>query len=376
MMDLNDIRFFDLFSGIGGFRLGLERAGFRCAGFCEIDNYAAKLYKAYFNTSEEKYFKDATTIRTEELPDFDILCAGFPCQSFSIAGRRQGFDDSRGTMFFEIIRILKDKRPRYFILENVKGLLSHDCGKTFKTILELLTDLGYSVQWQLLNSKFFSVPQNRERVYIVGCYGTECIGKIFPISSSNEENSCENELNQFVETKGNSQGPRIYSAKGISPCLTASGGGQGGKAGLFFVNKPRFDEYKLSDTLQTLKVGGDTPIIRIKNGTKKGFDIAVPGDGISYAYSNSKTRRGRVGKGCSQTLDTNCNMALIDNYRLRRLTPLECFRLQGFPDEMVETGRKIGLSDSRLYKMAGNAVTVNVVEVIAKRLAEVINAST
>ena len=246
-------------------------------------------------------------------------------------------------------------------------------------LLKILSDIGYKVQWQLLNSKFFGVPQNRERVYIVGCYGDECIGKIFPISGASSKNSCtgpkgsivywknskekwvneeRNEvgtirtqsdlcrqplLKQLDETKGKGQAHRIYDSSGIGSCLTANGGGQGGKAGLYYV----------------------------KNGTKKGYDEARVGDGISLAYPESKLRRGRVGRGCSQTLDTSCNMGTIDNYRIRRLTPLECFRLQGFPDDMVECGRKIGLVDGHLYKMAGNAVTVNVIEAVARKLAEV-----
>ncbi len=367
------LRFFDLFSGIGGFRLGLERAGFKCVGYCEIDDYAAKLYKSYFDVSEEKYFKDATEIKTEELPDFDILCAGFPCQSFSIAGKRKGFEDSRGTMFFEIVRILKDKRPRYFILENVKGLLNHDCGKTFQKILKFLSDLGYTVEWQLLNSKFFSIPQNRERVFIVGCYGKECAGKIFPIKGITDETVGKIRKHPLT-SKNAHQGSRVYNPDGLGSCLIANAGS--GKTGLYFINKPRFDKYKGSDTVETLKVGGDTPHICVKNGTKKGYDEAILGDGINLAYPKSKTRRGRVCKGCSQTLDTNCNIGLIDNFSIRRLTPLECFRLQGFPDEIVQVGKKLGLADGHLYKMAGNAVTVNVVETIAKKLAEVDNAST
>ena len=149
------LTFLDLFSGIGGFKIALERAGFKSIGFCDNDEYANKLYRAYFKNDKELFYDDIRKINTSELPDFDILCAGFPCQSFSIAGKRRGFEDTRGTMFFEVARILKDKRPKYFILENVKGLLNHDGGKTFQTILKVLSDIGYSVQWQLLNSKFF-----------------------------------------------------------------------------------------------------------------------------------------------------------------------------------------------------------------------------
>lgn len=365
------LTFLDLFSGIGGFRIGLERVGFKSIGYCDCDEHANKLYKSYFDTSEELFFNDIRKIKTEELPDFDILCAGFPCQSFSIAGKRRGFDDTRGTMFFEVARILKDKRPRYFILENVKGLLNHCGGKTFQTILKILSDLGYQTQWQLLNSKFFGVLQNRERVYIVGCYGKECAGKIFPITGTGSENSCKIGLNQITETSNNPQGKRIYTTDGISPCITASHGNQAA-----FINKPRFDKYKESEIVETLKVGGDTPLLKLRNGTKQGFDEAGPGDGINLAFPKSKNRRGRVGKGCSQTLDTSCNMGTIDGCRIRRLTPLECFRLQGFPDEMVSVARTLGLADTHLYKMAGNAVTVNVVEAVARKLAEVINGRT
>lgn len=360
------LTFLDLFSGIGGFRIGLERAGFKSIGYCDNDKYANKLYKAYFNTEKELFFDDIRKINTEYLPDFDILCAGFPCQSFSIAGKRRGFEDTRGTMFFEVARILSDKRPRYFILENVKGLLSHEKGKTFQTILKILSDLGYSIQWQLLNSKFFNVPQNRERVYIVGYYGKECIGKIFPLTGCGSENISP--LNKSPLSFGVSQGGRIYTPNGISPCLTANGGGLGANTGLYFVSRIKYDKYKPSNILPCLLVCGDTPLIRVKNGTKSGFDIAEAGDGINLACPNSKTRRGRVGKQCSQTLDTHCNMGTIDNYRIRRLTPLECFRLQGFPDDMVETAKKINISDSQLYKMAGNAVTVNVVEAVAQKI--------
>lgn len=389
------LRFFDMFSGIGGFRLGLEKAGFKGVAYCEKDKYASMLYREFYDTQEETYFNDATTISTAELPNFDILCAGFPCQPFSIAGKRQGFTDNRGSMFFEITRILRDKRPSYFILENVKGLLNHQKGETFKSIIEVLTNLGYRVQWQLLNTKYFGLPQNRERVYIVGSITGKCLGKIFPLTGISSEDI--GKIRQHPVSKNKSQGTRIYYTDGlsISTCLTANGGGLGAKTGLYlvdddkrartgtasdssplssirFINKPRFNKYKTSNILQTLKVGGDIPLLRIKNGTKKGYAEAGIGDGINLAYSNSKTRRGRVGKQVSQTLDTHCNMGTIESdFRIRRLTPLECFRLQGFPDEMVAKAQEIGISNSQLYKMVGNAVSVTVVEAIARKLAEV-----
>lgn len=149
-----NIRFFDMFSGIGGFREGLNRAGgFSCVGHCEIDKYADRSYRAIFNTEGEWFCNDAKKIRPEELPEFDLLCGGFPCQAFSVAGKRQGFEDARGTLFFEIARLVKARRPPYLLLENVPGLLSHNKGATFNTILYTLYELGYHVEWQVLNSK-------------------------------------------------------------------------------------------------------------------------------------------------------------------------------------------------------------------------------
>ena len=146
------IRFFDMFAGIGGFRSGLEAiGGFECVGYCEIDPYARKAYKALYDTRGEKFYGDATKIIPEQLPDFELLCGGFPCQSFSIAGARRGFEDTRGTMFFEVARIAAVKRPKYLYLENVPGLLNHNSGGTFQVILNTLDDLGYDVTWQVLN---------------------------------------------------------------------------------------------------------------------------------------------------------------------------------------------------------------------------------
>ena len=163
------IKYFDIFAGIGGFRSGLEKAGgFQCVGYCEIDKYAKKAYETLYDTENEVYYDDARKIDPNELPDLDLICGGFPCQSFSIAGKRGGFDDARGTLFFEIARIAAVKKPKYLLLENVPGLLSHDQGRTFATILGTLDELGYDVVWEVLNSANFRVAQSRKRVYIVG----------------------------------------------------------------------------------------------------------------------------------------------------------------------------------------------------------------
>lgn len=226
------IRFFDMFAGIGGFRSGLEAVGgFECVGYCEIDKYANQAYKAIYDTKGELYFEDARTIKPCDLPDIDLICGGFPCQSFSIAGKRLGFDDdTRGTLFFEIARIAAVKRPAFLFLENVPGLLSHDGGRTFATILAALDELGYDVAWQVLNSKSFGVPQSRKRVYLVGYFRERCAGEIFSFTETNGT--------PLIQVLPGTQGNRIYSDQGVSITLTSGAGGFAGKSGLYEIGLP------------------------------------------------------------------------------------------------------------------------------------------
>ena len=206
-----EIRYADLFGGVGGFRLGIERANdlstrqgiqqrgneidlpnnkqklfstkqFTCVFYNDIDKYAVQTYNKNFKENYEA--TDIRTIKTSDIPDFDMLCAGFPCQAFSIAGKRRGFQDTRGTLFFEITRILEAKKPKIILLENVKGLLNHDKGQTFKIVLQTLDELGYETQWMVLNSKFFGVPQNRERVFIIGSKRGTSRSEILPFRKS------------------------------------------------------------------------------------------------------------------------------------------------------------------------------------------------
>ena len=316
------IKYFDMFAGIGGFRSGLEAiGGFECVGYCEIDKYANQAYEAIYDTGGELYFDDARKIVPEQLPDFNLLVGGFPCQSFSIAGARKGFDDTRGTLFFEIARIAAVKKPKYLFLENVPGLLNHDSGRTFETIIHTLDELGYDVCWQVLNIKNFG--------------------------------------------------------------------------------------------------------LLIKAKTKDGYQVAYPGDSIDTAFSGQNSRRGRVGNQIAHTLTTSATQAYyfidlnpdpklteiarcitarhdsgISNRKaehsgvfvestdftddekfavafvepngevhigkIRKLTPRECWRLQGFTDDQFDKAKATGLSDSRLYKMAENAVAVNVISKIGK----------
>ena len=325
---LRDMKYFDAFSGYGGFSLGIQKAyvevssrskvggikenqtgndekGERlesiqgetysasggqhstdtsdsenqrpphCVGYSEIDKYAIQVYQKHF--PDHKNYGDITKIHPQDIPDFDLLVGGFPCQAFSIAGKRAGFEDTRGTLIFDVLRILKEKHPRLVLLENVKGLLSHDGGRTFKTIITSLAELGYAVEWQVLNAKNFGVPQNRERVFIIGHLGGFGGRQVFPIGG---------------------ESPNIDKTEKLSE--------------------------QISNCLRT-------------------------------HYSNGKS---------NETYIRQINNPIVEiEPRIRRLTPTECERLMGLPDGWTK-----GVSDTQRYKLCGNGVVVNVVEEIVKRL--------
>ncbi len=362
------MRYFSMFTGVGGFELGFKYANktigfdkFKCIGFSEIDKYSNQVLKYRF--PEVKNYGDATKINPNKLPDFDMLCGGFPCQSFSIAGKRGGFKDTRGTLFFEIARILKVKKPKLVLLENVKGLLNHDKGETFKVILQTLGELGYGVQWVVLNSKFFGVPQNRERVFIIGNLRKTSKPKILPFR---EKGRKTNSSKEFPEP--------------ISNCLrTNYSNGKSNETYIKQLNNPKhsnnriYSEKGLSPSLNTMQGGSRQPKIKLKTNTKLGYDIAESRkDGIRLQFLESTTARGRVIKGASQALQTGSIPGVLDN-KIRRLTPIECCRLQGFPDDWVDwgidnEGNKVKISDTQKYKMMGNAVTTNVIKAIGEKL--------
>ncbi len=372
MTQESTIKFFDMFSGIGGFRAGLERAGgYACIGHCEIDKHADRAYRAVHNVKEsEVFYEDATTINPEEMPQFDLLCAGFPCQSFSIAGRRKGFDDQRGTLFFEIARVAGKRRPAYLLLENVPGLLSHDKGRTFTAILSTLSELGYHVEFQVLNSKDFGVPQSRKRLYIIGYLDPGCAGKVLPFPGTNPET-----LKLLIAGR---QDSRVYDPSGVSKTLLARAGGPGGKTGLYAVGcdwkKGVTGEIGSAYTLTASGYRGlnrrhtQNAVLEIKEATRSGRKEALPGDSVDLSFAGMNTRRGRVGKGIVHTLDTGCAQGVVTpQLRIRRLMPRECFRLQGFSEAQIDRLLSVD-SDTQAYKQAGNAVTVNVVHAIALRL--------
>lgn len=376
------MKFIDLFAGIGGFRYGLQKVeiesesssdnesgasqhgqrAFHCVWSNEWDKYANQIYTKHFGECDSR---DIRIVDTKDIPDHDLLCAGFPCQSFSIAGKRLGFEDTRGTMFFEIARIIRDKRPRYFLLENVKGLLSHDEGKTFQTILGVLSDLGYEYQWQVLNSKNFGVPQNRERVFIVGHLRETSRPEVFPIGESYSishqtkyakqagrsrisstidarygslRNAGETYLHYIGGIRGKrdmwlkdnkqnsrnfSQGQRVYSPDGIASTIAGNAGGLGGKTGLYAIPVLTPDRMEKRQNGRRFKNDGDPAF----------------------------------------TLTSQDKHGVYDGLNIRRLTPIECERLQGFPDNWTE-----GISDTQRYKCLGNAVTTLVITEIGRKL--------
>ena len=368
-----------MFAGIGGFRAGLDRAGgFQCVGHCEIDKYADASYRAIHDIRrEERYYPDARKIDPNDLPDFDLLCGGFPCQAFSSAGRRKGFEDTRGTLFFEIARLAQARRPAYLLLENVPGLLSHDQGRTFSAILATLNDLGYRVEWMVLNSADFHVPQVRKRVFIVGYLDPRCAGKILPVFGTDGK--------ALIQVLGGPQGSRVYDPGGAACTQTAGGGGKGVKTGLYLMEpataQPCFVDLCIGKPVRTENArcltarysqttlcnhrGERSGILLIQEATKRGYQEAEVGTSVDLAYPGSKTRAGRVN---SKAHDVASVQGIVERGgRIRRLMPRESLRLQGFAEEQIDKILAI-TSDAQAYKQAGNSVTVTVIEAIGRRI--------
>ena len=350
---------FSMFSGIGGFEVGLlmSKKDVELVGFSEVDKYAIEIFEKQFKGI--KNYGNATTINENELPNFDLLVGGFPCQAFSVAGKQRGFNDTRGTLFFDVARILKHKKPKHFILENVRGLLSHDSGRTFQTILKVLTDIGYLVQWEVCNSKNYGVPQNRERVYIVGHLREDSRPEVFPITKVGSENNQNNKPKEI--TKDMSMAYRVYDTDGVSTTLRAVGGGVGAKTGLYQVGVLK-DHNKLRETEKSTCIDSNY---------WKGLDNHAQRTGVEVRACLTpdrlkKRQNGRRFKDNEEpmfTLTGQDKHGVMINSQIRRLTPTECERLQGFPDGWTD-----GISDTQRYKCLGNAVTTNVVCEIAKRL--------
>lgn len=388
------MRFIDFFSGIGGFRLGMEMAGHECVGHCEIDKFANKSYIAMHSPKEsEWYADDIRRVNPGDLPKAEVYCFGFPCQAFSIAGKRRGFEDTRGTLFFEVMRLAKVRKPDILFAENVKGLLSHEGGRTFGTIIRTMDELGYDVEWQVCNSKNFGVPQNRERVFIIGHLRGRSFRKVFPFRNGNKEADnlqrqeagtittrtgegtavgtyvVENKQHAKIKQIGNcmptkkrdnpNQG-RVYDINGLSPCLNqGSGGGRQPYIayGIYTETSEKFKRPPIANISRTLKAN------------KHDAGVIYPVSSVEFLNKKQNGRRIKGNEESMFTLTTKDRHGVFEEekQKIRKLTPKECFRLQGFPDEYFERAAAVN-SDSQLYKQAGNSVTVNVIYEIARKL--------
>jgi DNA (cytosine-5)-methyltransferase 1 len=380
----------DLFSGIGGFHLGFERAGYEVTSyFSEIDKHAVAVYQHKFK--DATYVGSVTDVRGADLPNIDLITFGSPCQDFSLAGKRKGMDGERSSLILEAIRLITECQPRAFVWENVKGTFSSNDGEDFAAILQAFSNIGgYRLEWQLLNTSWF-LPQNRERIYLVG-YSTTPRGDwggVFPIGEGAE----------LSDQKKRNKSQREASSKAEDSIARAL---------------PAHVGYGSEDTFVEVNP------LKIKVANKKGYQEAEDGDAIRLYQPNSETQRGRVGKGVAHTLETtgqqgvvqpkiigytrdakgkvtdrhlkdeagtihsssgsggNTDQYVID-YRIRRLTPIECERLQGFPDNHTEYGIYDGevkkMSNTQRYKQCGNAVTVDVVKAVAQQLIPIYNAN-
>lgn len=373
------MNFIDICSGIGGFRSALEMNGHNCLAFAEIDKFAKQSYRAIYDTDGEEDLDDITTITDEHFRLYrgrcDIITGGFPCQAFSIAGHRRGFDDTRGTVFFHIARAIKEIQPSYVLLENVKGLFSHDKGRTFGTIIQALDELGFVSEWGMFNSKYWGVPQNRERVYILVTRKDKFKGPVlFDLLKQQTEvttrliDVLEDEVDEkyyFSEEKLEKltldinltidEEPRISIVENTS------------RTNYYAANI--YDSYGLSTTVAARDYMGPKQIA-VREATKQGYALAEQGDSVNVSYPTSKTRRGRVGKQVAQTIQAGeANQGVVmEDIRIRKLTALEHWRLQGFKDEQFYKAKESGVSNSQLYKQAGNAVSVPVVDAIVKCL--------
>jgi DNA (cytosine-5)-methyltransferase 1 len=356
------------FSGVGAFNQALRRLGVQYHEIfaCDMDKFARETF--IHNYGEPDYYP--TNVYQREIPSesLDIYMTSPPCQAFSLAGNRLGKDDKRGVLFFNSHEFIQKNQPRFFIFENVKGLLSDDNGNTFNEWLNLLggksvngvpvlfpheESVPYHLYWKVLNAKDHGVPQNRERVFLIGIRDDKDNHFRFPV-----EEHLTKRLKDVLEE--HIQDKYFLSDKKIQYLLRTEGT-------TFDVNSNilKKDLPNESRTIQSgyWKGARDAQFIKVKSATAKGYEEATEGDSISLAHPGSETRRGRVGHGVAQTVDTGSTQGVLNDYRIRRLTPRECFRLMDFPDTFTWT-----VSDSQAYKQAGNSIVVNVLYKLLKNL--------
>lgn len=379
-----ELTFIDLFAGVGMARMGMEQAGFKCVYTCEFDKHKRKEYEIIHGNIPEGC--DIRDVRAADIPRADVWFFGAPCQDFSLAGLRKGLGGDRSSLIGEVFRLIEEKaedKPEWLVYENVKGMLSSNNGWDFLSILLEMDRLGYDIEWQTLNTKDFGIPQNRERVYTIGHLRTSGRKQILPITSTDGQD-CNTKINIVGSTDPGrkiQQRKYIYGDDGLMGCLTATDYKEPKIVQIGRIESDKrenpsayrvYDNQGLSPCLNTMQGGGREPHVLVKSATKCGYEVATVGDGINFAYPNSKLRRGRVGKGCAQTLDRSCNQGVFiqdgEEYVIRKLTPKECMRLQGVPDEYTDKLIQAGISDSQIYKAAGDGLSVPIAKEIGERI--------
>jgi DNA (cytosine-5)-methyltransferase 1 len=333
------MRFLDLFAGVGGIRLGMEQAGHKCVGWVEWDKFARKSYIAVHNPTNEYTEKDINDIKASDLPIADCWCYGFPCQDISVAGKQGGFTNGkRSSLFFKVtglIRELKEEdKPSYLFIENVKNLLSINKGWDFAKLQIELDEIGYDVEWDVLDSAEV-VPQHRERIFIIGHLRGRSTRKVFPISRQGGETSNEiKEITKVNKNRHSSEGNSVLDINGLGQTISATS----------FKHVMKIAINQVGNISDSKSYNGNPQVGRVYGA-----------DGISPTL-NTMQGGGLVPK------------ILIENTKIRKITPLEAWRLQGFPDWAFKRAEQAGLSDSQLYKQAGNGVTVPVIKAIANKM--------
>ena len=423
------MKFIDWFAGIGGFRRGMELAGHECVGFCEFDKFATASYiSMHLLTDEQRkrldelpqkkrqkeilndeyrngewYANDVRRVCADDIPKADCWCFGFPCQDISVAGKQLGFQGNRSSLFFRVMYLIgqleEENKPTYLFIENVKNLLSVNGGWDFARLLVEMDRKGYDAEWQVLNSKDFGVPQNRERCFIIGHLRGRSTAKVFPVEGTDGENSV-----QIVGHKdGYRRNAQVFAPEGATEALDT---GQGGERG-HHVTLPCFIDLcyegsQMTEQARCLKAryykgmanhaGQDSgiaiPVLTPDRAEKRQNGRRFKDDGEPMFTLTGQDRNGiaiEVKEATANTLDTSCNQGIFVQVSdelivyavwyeklkcyiaIRKLTPKECFRLQGWADDYFEKAAFVN-SDSQLYKQAGNGVTVNVIFDIAKKL--------
>lgn len=425
------MQFIDFFAGIGGFRKGMELAGHKCVGFCEFDKFATASYiSMHLLTQKQReslgkvplkkrqkeilkeeyrngewYANDIRRVYARDIPRADCWCFGFPCQDISVAGKQIGFKGNRSSLFFRVMYLIgqleEENKPTYLFIENVKNLLSVNGGWDFARLLVEMDRKGYDAEWQVLNSKDFGVPQNRERCFIIGHLRGRSTAKVFPVEGTDGENSV-----QIVGHKdGYRRNAQVFAPEGATEALDT---GQGGERG-HHVTLPCFIDLcyegsQMTEQARCLKAryykgmanhaGQDSgiaiPVLTPDRAEKRQNGRRFKDDGEPMFTLTGQDRHGiaiEVKEATAKTLDTSCNQGIFVQVSdelivyavwyeklqcyiaIRKLTPKECFRLQGWADDYFEKAAFVN-SDSQLYKQAGNGVTVNVIFDIAKKLKE------